>query len=219
LPFEDISALPPLERYHRTLRYIDAQIEELLRRLAPVMDDTIVIVAADHGEGFGLHHDNQCHNGQVFEDDLRIPLVIAPPRWQGAVRTARIGSNVDFAPTLTALLGLPAMPTWTGQDLLSRTYQPPPQAFFSRSAFFTNGILDGDQKFFYYADSGEERFYDLATDPQEQHNIAKVRGTQIARYRALLDRWLPVIESHAASKAASMFPQRVPNLSVALRSH
>src|SRR5204862_7668833 len=52
LPFEDISKLPPLDRYHRTLGYLDRVLRDVLAAVDETGKPTIVIVAADHGEGF-----------------------------------------------------------------------------------------------------------------------------------------------------------------------
>lgn len=197
LPFEDLSHLPPLERYKRTLDYLDHILRDLLAQLKArhKLDDTVIIVAADHGEGFALHHDNTNHIGHVFEDDVRIPfLVHLPDAGVGAQVTHRQGSNLDFAPTLFHLLGLPGAPSWQGQDLLAADFHARPTLLFGRASYMTNALVDGQLKYIEYPDSGKRMLFDLAQDPHEQHDVSASHGKAVASYRALIERWLPVVE-------------------------
>jgi arylsulfatase A-like enzyme len=197
LPFEDLSHLPPLARYKRTLGYLDQILRDLLAKLKARgrLDDTMVIVAADHGEGFALHHDNTNHIGHVFEDDVRIPFLIhVPDPGVGAHVTHRQGSNLDFAPTLFQLLGLPAAPSWQGQDLLTKDFKPRPTLLFGRASYMTNALVDGHFKYIEYPDSKRRMLFDLARDPHEQHDLAGSRKREVATYSALIERWLPVVE-------------------------
>ncbi len=199
LPFQDISSLPPLERYRRTLTYLDQTLTALLERgrAEGLIDErTLVVLTADHGEGFALHHDNVNHVGHLYEDDVRVPLVVHLPEL-GAVTVGRQGSSIDLAPTLARLLGLPRAVPWRGQDLLSDDYRPRPTLLFGRASFSTNGLVDGQYKFIDYLDHDSVHLYDISRDPNEQTNLAGAHPAQVARYRQLLDTWLPVIEAEA----------------------
>lgn len=198
LPGEDISGLPSHERYRRTLSYLDRVLRDLLDQLRSdgVLDDTVVVVAADHGEGFGLHHTNHNHVGHIFEDDVRVPLLIHVPGI-GRHETERNATNVDFAPTMAALLGLPRAASWQGQDMLSDHFEPRPSLLFGRSSFATNGIVDGNYKYIEYVDGSERYLYDLALDPHEQNNLLAADPIKAEAYRALAAKWLPVIDYRA----------------------
>ena len=198
LPTDSLRSLPPLERYRRTLSYLDAVLRNLLDQLRAdgVLDDTVVVVAADHGEGFGLHHENRNHVGHIFEDDVRIPMLVHVPGI-GRHSSARSATNVDFAPTMAALLGLPRPASWQGQDMLASSYESRPQLLFGRSSFATNGIVDGNFKYIEYAGTSERYLYDLAGDPTEQHNLLAREPSKAGAYRDLIARWLPVIDYRA----------------------
>jgi arylsulfatase A-like enzyme len=195
LPFEDISKLPPLQRYRRTLEYLDKMLRDTLARMKQrgLLDNTVVVVAADHGEGFALHHDNVNHSGHIYEDDVKVPFLIHQPGL-GRHTTARQSSNVDFAPTIASLLDLPRQPSWQGQDLLSPTFVGKPTLLYGRAAQATRGIVDGNFKFIHYIVGGSEALYDLKTDPHEQTNLLGTLPNHVTRYRSLLDAWLPVVE-------------------------
>ncbi len=95
-----------------------AEITELDEPLARILDaapaDAVVVILADHGESFG--HDYLFnHSGALWDEVLRVPLVIrAPSLTQGRVK-GQVGL-VDVAPTVAALVGLPEI-TSSGRDL------------------------------------------------------------------------------------------------------
>lgn len=198
LPDQDISALPPLERYRRTLDYLDKALREALAGMKNLglLDNTIVVVAADHGEGFALHHDNVNHSGHIYEDDIKVPFLIHVPGL-GRHTTNRQGSNVDFATTLTAMLELPQLASWQGQDLLADTYTPRPTLLYGRAAFATIGLVDGNFKYIQYLGRESKALYDLKADPFEQSNLLDRLPDHAARYRSVLDAWLPVVEQRS----------------------
>lgn len=216
LPHEDISHLPPYERYRRTLAYLDHVLRGVLDQLRArdVLDDTVVIVAADHGEGFALHHDNRNHVGHIYEDDVRIPLLVHVPGI-GRHVTRRSASNVDFAPTLAGLLDLPVRASWQGQDLLAAQHQPAPVLLFGRASFATNGIVDGNYKYIEYVGSDQRLLFDLARDPHEQVNLFAGERAKADAYAALIARWLPVVDQQARDVAE--LPVRIPQQPQAAR--
>ncbi|GJM21731.1 MAG: hypothetical protein DHS20C15_16460 [Planctomycetota bacterium] len=60
----------------------DAQLAQRLEwiREQGLWDDAVVIVTADHGEGFGEHGDTQ-HTSTLYEEVVRVPLLIRFPEW------------------------------------------------------------------------------------------------------------------------------------------
>jgi len=193
LPDQDISSLPPFERYKLTQRYINREVMRLLQELEKRgrLDTTLIIVTADHGEGFGFHG-NYNHQGALWEEDIKIPLLIKIPGLTGFHRNPRIGTMVDLSPTITDLIGLHRAPSWSGQNLLGDDYQPKPHLFFSRLKIFGDGILDGNLKFVRYLNESRRTYlFDLTNDPAEEHNIIAEHPDLAARYQELLDIWLP----------------------------
>jgi arylsulfatase A-like enzyme len=212
LPFEDISQLKPLARYQRGLAYLDRVLRSVLDGLRAQgnLDNTLIMVAADHGEGFALHHANTNHVGHLYEDDVRIPLLIhLPSAAIGPQRSHRQGSNVDFAPTLFALLGLPGAPSWQGQDLLSDDFQSRPTLVFGRAAYTTNAIVDGNLKYIEYPNTKQHSLFDLSRDPHEQHDLSARHKADADAYAQLLPAWLRVAEyrSWQVSETSAQAPR------------
>src|SRR5207253_1279631 len=82
-----------------------------------VRESTVILVTADHGEEF-QEHGRLGHGTQLYDELLRVPLVIAGP---GIVpgRVAEQAQGIDVFPTVSALLGLPPPPGLEGQNVLA----------------------------------------------------------------------------------------------------
>lgn len=89
---------------HHLGRFLDA-----LDRLG-LLDQTAVIVTSDHGEELREHGDLEHALGKLFQENVRVPLVVRPPGGvaaAGAPRPATPVSGLDLFPTLLDLAGLP----------------------------------------------------------------------------------------------------------------
>ena len=198
LPDDDISSLPPRERYQRCLAYLDGVLRGLLGRAARagLLDRTIVVVTADHGEAFGDRHAVLNHMGDIYEENVHVPLVIVGPGVPTG-SSARQGSTIDLAPTLAHLLALPGDPSWEGQSLFSDQWHNTPTLLFGRAAAITNGVVDGHLKFIEDVATGSRHLFDLSQDPTEQRDLAPEQPQVVETYQSLVGRWLPVEEAHA----------------------
>ena len=74
--------------YDAEIAHQDAHLDRLLRHLrdSGALDHTVVIIAADHGEGHG-EHDLFGHGFNVYQELVHVPLVIHAP--DAARRAAR----------------------------------------------------------------------------------------------------------------------------------
>ncbi|QDU68632.1 sulfatase [Engelhardtia mirabilis] len=113
--------------YDAEVRFVDAQLGRLFEELrtAGMLEDTLVVVTADHGESLGEHLYWFEHGLYAYEATCRVPLVVRfpgawPERPAGITRASDV-SLADVAPTLLELLDLPPLPpAWgdapTGQS-------------------------------------------------------------------------------------------------------
>jgi arylsulfatase A-like enzyme len=95
------------DSYDDCLGYIDEQLgllfDELQRR--GVLDQTLIIVTADHGEGLGEHNLFD-HGESLYRTEIRVPLVIVPP--SGLDPPTVVGETVslrDLPATIVDLVG------------------------------------------------------------------------------------------------------------------
>ena len=94
--------------YGAEVEYLDAELGRLLAGLAArgVLEDTLVVITADHGETFWEQGNFWNHGLWVGQPDVHVPLLVRGP---GVRRRARVGtpvSGVDVAPTILEAVGL-----------------------------------------------------------------------------------------------------------------
>ncbi len=94
--------------YDDCIADLDEQIGRLTDRLRRdgVLDQTWLIVVADHGESFGEHPNVFCHGVSLYQTEVHVPLVIVPPG--GAAKKRVIAEAVslrDLAATIVELTG------------------------------------------------------------------------------------------------------------------
>lgn len=121
--------------YDGEVAYVDQQIGRVLDalRLRGSLEDSLVIVVADHGESLGEHGEDE-HGVFLYESVIRVPLIVAGPQARrGHVVTEQV-RTVDLMPTVLDLLGLAATAEFDGESLRSvlnggrRTVVPPAYA-------------------------------------------------------------------------------------------
>lgn len=86
---------------------VDAYFGEILKALdeAGQADNTIVVFTSDHGDMMGSH--GLVAKSVMYEEALRVPLLVRMPGQRGMIRAARPVSQIDVVPTLLELLGQP----------------------------------------------------------------------------------------------------------------
>jgi hypothetical protein len=178
-------------RYRNALHYGDEALGALRRGLeARGLDRTTLwIVIGDHGEAFGQHAGNYGHTFQLFEENVRVPfLVAAPGLLTGPLRARRIVSLLDTAPTTLDLLGLPLPDDYEGTSMLDR--RPRMALFFTDYSLTLAGLRDGSRKIVHDLGSGRTRWYDLERDPEETADLSAQYPDQTRRYVDILRGWV-----------------------------
>ena len=105
--------------YRGEIAWTDRNIGLLLDALRERgrLDDTLIIVTADHGEEF-FEHGNRGHRQNLFDETLRVPLLIVPPG--GLSSPERRDEQVslsDLLPTVLDYVGVETRATWHGRTL------------------------------------------------------------------------------------------------------
>ncbi len=155
-------------------RFVTALAERGLR------ESTLVIFTSDHGEEFNEHGRVGWHSHSLYDELLRVPLVIRLPGGAHAGRrVADLVRLLDVAPTVLDVLALPAAPTFEGVSVrtLFDTDAPPRVAISqqdTKDAPLVSSLRTSDWKL--YEDIVVRRLYrdrlfDLRVDPGEQHNV------------------------------------------------
>jgi arylsulfatase A-like enzyme len=107
--------------YDGEVASVDAEIRTLFAALEVrgLLANAVVIITADHGEEF-KEHGRMAHGHALYNESIRVPLIIVAPGIEGGKVIEDNVSLVDVAPTILDLAGLPAQPTFEGTSLVSR---------------------------------------------------------------------------------------------------
>ncbi len=184
-------------QYRERVAYTDREIGRLLDALRKkgLDDKTIVVLTADHGEELGDHNGTR-HCQTLFEESIRIPLMVRLPGRRPVARIATPVRGLDVMPTILALLGMPFDPQRLagvvlppfgpandGRPLIS---QKPRQA----------ALRDGDWKLIeVYAEPEAKRaqyrgarvlLFNLADDPGERRNVSDEHPERVTELRRRL---------------------------------
>lgn len=188
--------------YDSAVAYTDDAVGILLQRLHDLglRGKTLIILTSDHGEALG-ENDLAGHN-YLEDHNVLIPLLIEFPDQRGAGEAIEQQVRaVDVVPTVLELLGLPVSKSVQGQSLLPLVEDPeapfPDEAFtYAASANAGFGIRQDNRLKYIYNDTawasalGEEKLFDLESDPGESQNVASKNSEQAARLREQARQWL-----------------------------
>jgi len=142
-------------------------------------DDTVVLVIADHGEGF-WQHGVWGHGRHTYDEFVRIPFVLripGRPDLAGKVVEEPV-SLVDVLPTWLDAAGLPIPEGRAGRSLLPLLVGER-EDFAQREIYLRNthsdvpefALRQGRYKWIYKMREGRYECYDLAADPLEQRDL------------------------------------------------
>jgi arylsulfatase A-like enzyme len=179
--------------YEGDIRSWDDAFGELVKQLEAdgILDRTIVVVTADHGEEF-LEHGNLTHGGHLYEETVHIPLVVVGPGIPAGRRTD-MAQGLDLLPTIASILGAPAPAGLAGRDLLATqtagdVVSEIVGGFGDDAKGSTVALRTARWKLIRRPDGGGTELYDLANDPGERTNLAAT-SEETAALGARLDRW------------------------------
>ena len=173
------------------------QIIETLKETGQ-FEQTVIVFTSDHGDALG-DHGIWGKGPWGYRSIIETPLLISGPGIAQGVSEAVI-SDVDLAPTMTRLLGVPAMPFADGLDLSEhwQTGTTPTRDTalieyrngFRENDYASAGLVSATETYIRYQD-GVEELTDLHNDPLEHDNIAAKNHDRCLQLRTqLLDRLL-----------------------------
>jgi arylsulfatase A-like enzyme len=111
-------------RYDESIAYVDHAVGELISTVRKEFGpNTVIFLTADHGESFD--HGYGSHGGvMLYEDLIHIPLIISLSSAE-TKRRDDLASQIDIAPTMAAVAGIPTSPDWVGRSLLTAPNREP----------------------------------------------------------------------------------------------
>jgi arylsulfatase A-like enzyme len=171
-----------IKKYLRCVRGVDDNVGRILKSLddSGLAKNTIVVYTSDQGFFLGEHglYDKRF----MYEEALRIPLLV---RWPGVVKPGTTNNdlvlNLDLAPTLLVLAKADIPATMQGRSLVEMLRGKTPKdwrtSFYYRyyfSHFQTEphwGVRTKTHKLIHYHRLGQWELFDLESDPHELNSI------------------------------------------------
>jgi hypothetical protein len=187
-------------RYRNALHEGDAALASLLQGLRDrhLDRDTLIVIYGDHGEAFGQHPGNAGHTLFIYDENIRVPLVIsAPGALTSESRVTRVASLIDIAPTVLDLLGLPRRAAHEGASLLEP--RPRMALFFTDYSLGWLGLRDGCLKFIHQLDADRSRLFDVCRDPDETADIGGAMPGRVSGYRDRVKQWTATVRQAMAA--------------------
>ena len=176
-----------LKDYYRLVAGVDRELGRILEQLEKqgLAENTVVIFTSDNG--FALGDRGLAGKWFMYEESIRVPLVIYDPRLPEAARgrvVSKLTLNIDFAPTMLERAGLQAPEQMQGRSLLpllrGETTPDWRTAFFYEHHFGPHilppveGVRTERWAYLRWMPPNPEleELYDLNADPLEQKNLA-----------------------------------------------
>jgi choline-sulfatase len=198
--------------YDGEVAWSDELVGRLVNALgqAGVLDQTLIVVTSDHGEGLG-EHDEDVHGYFIYETTLHVPLVMRGPGVKRGGRIDVVTRSVDVFPTMLEMLGLhPGEPKTSGRSVaaLFRGERVAEEPSFAESLTplvhygwsDLRSVRDGRWK---YILAPRAELYDLERDPGERTNLISSEPARARAMRAGLERQLRTERETARPEAAT----------------
>jgi hypothetical protein len=168
-------------------------LDGMLKRMehSGALDETLVVVLGDHGQIFSNEKEGEWGHGQhVYEQSVRIPLLLFVPRHNGGRDTERLFQPVDIPTTILSLFGISVPETWVGRNMLD------PSETGREFVVFLSTLSDGIMglmeksgvKYIRNKPQGPFLCYNLMADPKEQtpqpvdHEMEKIVEGRVNAY-------------------------------------
>ncbi len=180
------------DRYDSEIAAVDAAIGRIMDALeeAGALKNTVIFITSDHGEEFG-EHGRRFHGKQLFEESVRVPLVMKVPGAPSR-RVEAPASLVDLPETVAHLTGLSPGLDYGNVSLADVYTDRPLRA--DRPLFLESirnpadirrrqvALVRGAGKAIITAGRDQDRLYDLAADPDETRNLRATPPEALAQH-------------------------------------
>jgi arylsulfatase A-like enzyme/Tfp pilus assembly protein PilF len=184
------------DAYDGEIAFVDAQMRRLTDWLEEnkLIDNTLVVVAGDHGESFGEHREYG-HTLFLYNTNLHVPLIFAHPELvRPGLRVSTVVELGDVLPTVLQLLNWP-----TPADVTARSLAPAlageeidPRPAYSESLYGLHTFGWSEQRAltterWKYIASAKPELYDRLNDPGELTNLLDQNPSRAGEMRTALE--------------------------------
>jgi len=228
---EKIARLEKL--YNAEVAYVDSEVGNLLGSLKQLGldDNTVVVITSDHGEEF-LEHGGFEHGHTLYDELLRVPLIIRDPdnvaAGDGGSKNQGVNNKppqvstsvrlIDIAPTLCELAGIGISEAFKGKSLAGLLHggTEPSRPVLSEGNMWGPGGAawrQGTWKLIRQDTVPEEQLFNIVSDPGERNNVAQ---KDLVQARTMTHELSLAVQANTLSrsrgKAAQLNPEEIERL-------
>ena len=170
--------------YYGMINHIDDQVGRLIQymRDAGLLENTLIVFVSDHGEMLGDHQ--MYSKTRAFEASARIPFLARAPQHLGFPREVVCNQPVglqDVMPTILDIAGVAIpegvtgtsfVPLMRGEAVPWRPYLHGEHSGCYRYVDGNQWLVDERYKYVWMTQTGREHLFDLAVDPNEEHDLS-----------------------------------------------
>jgi phosphoglycerol transferase MdoB-like AlkP superfamily enzyme len=174
------------QKYANALHLSDAAFSDFFAMLnsRPWMKNTVVIITGDHSfpmREHGIYNNEICS----YEESFRIPFLMI---WDGVITPERVRelpySQMDIAPSVLQLAGAAEGEfPFQGISIFDRTASHPVYLVQPYNGTFFE-VIRYPKKYVLHKSTGDEKLFDLSTDPAEQTNLFPANAEENRRFFA-----------------------------------
>lgn len=187
-----------LKLYEGEIRFTDHYIGKVLDDLKQrdLLDETIVVITADHGEAFG-EHDRFGHHHYLYDELIRVPLIIHAPKISRRSINQQV-SLVDLGPTLYDLLNIEILGEVQGTSFAPLLRGEEMEEEVSIATAARGGTLacrTSEWKCFWLVEEGRVELYDLQSDPNELNDVSEEHPSIVSDFQKRMRSYLEEAEA------------------------
>jgi arylsulfatase A-like enzyme len=186
------------DQYDVAVHYSMEQIAAMLKAIEAqgLLDDSVVILTADHGEEL-FDHGGFSHGFTLHREVIHVPLYVHRPGQDAPATEDRVVSTLDIVPTILELAELPPVADLDGIPLFgdpgegSRERVLVQHTAWAARAEGLSMIQGSDHliDMFHSYDTPDPtlELFDVVEDPQEQVDLVRMDSERIASLRSRLE--------------------------------
>jgi arylsulfatase A-like enzyme len=207
--------------YDGEIRYTDQVIAGFLRKLKEwgLYDDALIVFASDHGESLGEHGYFFDHGDYLYDETLRIPLIIKFPHNRNkGLHISGKTMILDVLPTVLSVAGAHSLPAVAGKDLvlfLDGRKEPHPESYAETGRVFFRenprryvegiagnwkSVREGGWKLIQIPTPDKDLYelYNTASDPKETKNLYRPDDPTAQHLIGQLQNWVAGFQNQRA---------------------
>jgi arylsulfatase A-like enzyme/Flp pilus assembly protein TadD len=190
----------PRRPYRGEVEYTDHELGLFFQFLKDegLYDKSLIIMAADHGEGLGQHNEHT-HGFFIYESTVRVPLIIRAPFRFPVKKVKEVVELIDLAPTILEALDIPVPASYQGESLLGLMFgnrQRSKDSAYTETYYPRLHFGWSELKALYYDNhwkyilAPKEELYDLEADKEEKDSLALKQSYQARKVKERIQKFI-----------------------------